>query len=104
MWQLCDADEVSQIAEASSTPGREAEFKVEFLLKLTPDCGIRHTALKKECMLAGMTEGQFNAVFKKAQKEDISKDDKGLYTLTEKGKRMLQVMRITAEKQAALPL
>jgi len=55
-------------------------------------------------MLAGMTEGQFNAVFKKAQKEDICKDDKGLYTLTEKGKRMLQVMRITAEKQAALSL
>ncbi len=102
MWQLCDADEVSQIAENSSTPGKEAEFKVEFLLKLVPDSGIRHTALKKQCMLAGMTEGQFNAVFKKAQNEDVSKDDKGLYTLTEKGKRKLQVMRLIAEKQAAL--
>ncbi len=102
MWQLCDADEVSQIAEDSSKPGPDAEFKVEALLKLIPEGGIRHTALKKECALTGMSVGQFNAVFKKAQAEAISKDDNGLYTVTDKGKRMIQVMRITAGKQAAL--
>ncbi len=104
MWQLCDADEVSQIAEDSSSPGPAAEFSPVALLNLLPSDGIRHGKLKEKCAAElGMTPNQFNGVFKKAQfGKMIVKSENGIYTRTEKGDREIKSAKLGAAAQASL--